>query len=224
MARIPCISIINSFCVRAGYCALSQSRALACVSFAIDVEKQVMKIFMPWLMSPPANARTALAPLAAEQMTLDLVIDQCAEESRIKIALLETSRGKLEDLKIYKARGHWYVYPRGGGDPLIKGCDGSREDALKKLAEPDLQPATAPETAGCQLPNRDAGRLHSLVQQRRHRPSAQGAEGQSQQGRGLLSVMANARGCDARGLPRSIRVSAARVRCGLGAHHAARSV
>jgi len=33
--------------------------------------------------------------------------------------------------------------------------------------------------------------------------------------------MANARGCDARGLPRSIRVSAARVRCGLGAHHAA---
>jgi hypothetical protein len=89
-------------------------------------------------MSAPANARTALAPLAAEQMTLDLVIDQCAEESRIKIALLETSRGKLEGLKIYKARGHWYVYPRGGGDPLIKGCDGSREDALKKLAEPEF--------------------------------------------------------------------------------------
>jgi site-specific recombinase XerD len=47
-------------------------------------------------------------------------------------------RVKLEGLKIYKARGRWYVYPRGGGDPLIKGFDGSRQDVLKKLAEPEF--------------------------------------------------------------------------------------
>jgi hypothetical protein len=47
-------------------------------------------------------------------------------------------RVKLEGLKIYKARGRWYVYPRGGGDPLIKGFDGSRDEVLKKLAEPEF--------------------------------------------------------------------------------------
>jgi integrase len=47
-------------------------------------------------------------------------------------------RVKLEGLNIVKARGRWYVYPRGGGDTLIKGFEGSRADLEKKLAEPDF--------------------------------------------------------------------------------------
>jgi integrase len=47
---------------------------------------------------------------------------------------------RLEGLNIIKGRrpGTWYVYPRGGGEPLIKGFEGTREDLLKKLAEPDF--------------------------------------------------------------------------------------
>ncbi|RZN19509.1 integrase [Bradyrhizobium sp. Leo121] len=44
----------------------------------------------------------------------------------------------LDGLNIVKARGRWYVYPRGGGEPLVKGFEGSRKDLLKKLAEPEL--------------------------------------------------------------------------------------
>jgi hypothetical protein len=43
---------------------------------------------------------------------------------------------KLEGLNIVRARGRWYVYPRGGGDALVKGFEGSRDDLLKVLAEP----------------------------------------------------------------------------------------
>ena len=45
---------------------------------------------------------------------------------------------RLEGLKIYKARGRWYVYPRGGGKPIMKGFDGTRDELLKRLAEPDF--------------------------------------------------------------------------------------
>lgn len=45
---------------------------------------------------------------------------------------------QLEGLNIVKARGRWYVYRRGGGEPLVKGFEGSREDLEAKLAEPDL--------------------------------------------------------------------------------------
>ena len=45
---------------------------------------------------------------------------------------------RLRGLNITRARGRWYVYPRGGGDALIKGFAGSRDELLKKLAEPDL--------------------------------------------------------------------------------------
>lgn len=44
---------------------------------------------------------------------------------------------QLEGLNIVKSRGRWYVYPRGGGEALIKGFDGSREDLESKLSEPD---------------------------------------------------------------------------------------
>jgi hypothetical protein len=47
-------------------------------------------------------------------------------------------RVKLEGLNIVKARGRWYVYPRGGGDPILRGFEGSRADVEKKLAEPDM--------------------------------------------------------------------------------------
>jgi integrase len=45
---------------------------------------------------------------------------------------------KLDGLNIVKARGRWYVYPRGGGSAMIKGFEGSREELIKKLGEPDL--------------------------------------------------------------------------------------
>jgi site-specific recombinase XerC len=45
---------------------------------------------------------------------------------------------RLEGLNIVKARGRWYVYPRSGGEPIVKGFEGSRTDLLAKLAEPDL--------------------------------------------------------------------------------------
>jgi len=45
---------------------------------------------------------------------------------------------RLEGLNIVRARGRWYVYPRGGGSALIKGFEGSRADLERKLAEPDF--------------------------------------------------------------------------------------
>jgi hypothetical protein len=45
---------------------------------------------------------------------------------------------KLEGLKVYEARGLWYVYRRSTGEPLIKGFKGSREDLDKKLVDPDF--------------------------------------------------------------------------------------
>jgi hypothetical protein len=47
-------------------------------------------------------------------------------------------RVKMGGLKVYQARGHWYVYRRETGEALIKGFKGSRDDLEKKLAEPDL--------------------------------------------------------------------------------------
>lgn len=45
---------------------------------------------------------------------------------------------RLEGLNIVKGRGRWYVYPRGGGEPIIKGFEGSRSELEAKLADPDL--------------------------------------------------------------------------------------
>jgi hypothetical protein len=44
----------------------------------------------------------------------------------------------LEGLNIVRARGRWYVYPRKGGEALVKGFEGSRDDLLKRLGEPDF--------------------------------------------------------------------------------------
>jgi hypothetical protein len=46
-------------------------------------------------------------------------------------------RVKLNGLKIYQRRGRWYVYPRGSGEPLIKGFEGSREDLIRHLESPE---------------------------------------------------------------------------------------
>lgn len=50
---------------------------------------------------------------------------------------------KLKGLNIVQGRipGTWYVYPRGGGGALIKGFEGSRDELLKKLAEPGVMQA-----------------------------------------------------------------------------------
>jgi hypothetical protein len=47
-------------------------------------------------------------------------------------------RVQLKGLNIVKGRepGTWYVYPRHGGEPLIKGFKGTRAELLKALAEP----------------------------------------------------------------------------------------
>jgi hypothetical protein len=44
----------------------------------------------------------------------------------------------LRGLRIQISKGRWYVYPRAGGPPLIKGGFKSREELLRKLEEPDL--------------------------------------------------------------------------------------
>jgi integrase len=50
---------------------------------------------------------------------------------------------KLKGLNIVEGRrpGTWYVYPRGGGEVLIKGFEGSREDLLERLSEPEVMQA-----------------------------------------------------------------------------------
>lgn len=45
---------------------------------------------------------------------------------------------KLDGLNIVKARGRFYVYFRDGGEPLLKGFQGSRTDLERRLAEPDM--------------------------------------------------------------------------------------
>jgi integrase len=52
-------------------------------------------------------------------------------------------RVRLEGLKIVKGRrdGTWYVYRRSTMEPLLKGFEGTREDLLRKLGEPDLMHA-----------------------------------------------------------------------------------
>src|SRR5262245_52484256 len=45
---------------------------------------------------------------------------------------------RLEGLNIVSARGRWYAYPRKGGDALVKGFDGTREQLLARLAERDM--------------------------------------------------------------------------------------
>jgi integrase len=47
---------------------------------------------------------------------------------------------KLKGLNIVEGRkpGTWYVYPRGGGEALIKGFEGSREKLLEQLSEPEF--------------------------------------------------------------------------------------
>jgi integrase len=44
----------------------------------------------------------------------------------------------LDGLNIVKSRGRWYVYPRKGGEALVKGFEGSRDDLLKHMAQPDF--------------------------------------------------------------------------------------
>jgi hypothetical protein len=45
---------------------------------------------------------------------------------------------RLKGLNIVKARGRWYVYFRDGGEPILKGFDGTRADVLDRLAQPDM--------------------------------------------------------------------------------------
>ena len=136
-------------------------------------------------------------------------------------------RVKLERLKIYKARGRWYVYPRGGGDPLIKGFDGSREDVLKKLAEPEFmqiynRPRLQKRLAASFPIETLGGFIHWYTNDDIDRPRKERKDSPSKvEGRyPKWPTLADA----ARGLPRSIRVSAARIRYGLEGHQAARSL
>ncbi len=82
---------------------------------------------------------------------------------------------KLEGLKVYEARGLWYVYRRSTGEPLIKGFKGSREDLDKKLADPDfIQTYNRPRLQmrrAADFSIETVGRLHPLVHKRRHRSS-----------------------------------------------------
>jgi integrase len=47
---------------------------------------------------------------------------------------------RLEGLNIVKGRkpNTWYIYPRGGGEALVKGFEGTRAELIKKLGEPDF--------------------------------------------------------------------------------------
>jgi site-specific recombinase XerD len=48
------------------------------------------------------------------------------------------TRVPLRGLKIYQRRKRWYVYVRGTPKALIKGFEGTREQLVAKLAEPDM--------------------------------------------------------------------------------------
>lgn len=45
---------------------------------------------------------------------------------------------RLEGLNIVKSRGRWYVYPRKGGKALLSGFEGTREQLMERLGEPDM--------------------------------------------------------------------------------------
>lgn len=45
---------------------------------------------------------------------------------------------RLEGLNIVKSRGRWYVYPRKGGNALLKGYQGTRDQLEQRLGEPDV--------------------------------------------------------------------------------------
>lgn len=45
---------------------------------------------------------------------------------------------RLDGLNIVRARGRWYVYPRKGGEALIKGFEGTRDQLLEHMAEPNF--------------------------------------------------------------------------------------
>jgi integrase len=45
-------------------------------------------------------------------------------------------RVRLVGLNITKARGRWYVYPRKGGEALIKGFEGTRAQLIEQMADP----------------------------------------------------------------------------------------
>ena len=96
--RMPCISNISSFCVRAGYWALSQSKPFGVRIFWISRNsKKVWKCWCHSRMSVPMNARTAFEPLIvdiAEQAALNLVVDGRAEEGRVQVLLAKRHRGR----------------------------------------------------------------------------------------------------------------------------------
>lgn len=70
----------------------------------------------------------------------------------------------LKGLNIFKARGRWYVYPRKGGDALIKGFAGTKEQLIKKLAEPDfITTYNRPRVLRRSAASFAAGTLGSLV-------------------------------------------------------------
>jgi hypothetical protein len=45
---------------------------------------------------------------------------------------------QLKGLNIIKARGRWYVYFRDGGALLLKGFEGTRDQLMARLSEPDI--------------------------------------------------------------------------------------
>ncbi len=75
-------------------------------------------------------------------------------------------RVQLEGLNIVKGRkaNSWYVYPRGGGDALVKGFTGTREQLLRHLAQPDvLQTYNRPRLKQRLASDFDASTLGGLV-------------------------------------------------------------
>jgi integrase len=45
---------------------------------------------------------------------------------------------RLDGLQIFRARGRWYAYFRGEKESLVRGFEGTREQLMARLAEPDL--------------------------------------------------------------------------------------
>jgi integrase len=60
---------------------------------------------------------------------------------------------KLRGLKVYSARGKWFVYRRATGEALLKGFEGTKEDLAKHMETPEFlrvynQKRTLPRKAG----------------------------------------------------------------------------
>lgn len=45
---------------------------------------------------------------------------------------------RLKGLNITKGGGRWYVYPRGSGDPIVKGFEGTRDELMAYLGRPEI--------------------------------------------------------------------------------------